>query len=250
RLAVCVLAVAAVVMWTGLVAAADTPPAGDKSADAKAFDQKVYKALGDVVRKGVVIFNRGEHAGCYYLYEGALTNLLPLVDQNKKWTDTISRSLADAQASPTMARRAFILREAIDAIREEIRPVALWKKLGGEAGVAKIVDKVLEMAAEDPKVNLTRGGKYPLTPAFAAKVKKQFIAFISQNTGGPIKYTGKSMVEAHTGMKITEEEFDAFVSDLRLALKLNDVSPESTTALVKIVEGTRKDTVEKPKKDK
>jgi hemoglobin len=41
---------------------------------------------------------------------------------------------------------------------------------------------------------------------------------ICAGTGGPCKYSGKNMKEAHTGMKITEDEFTALVEDLKKSL--------------------------------
>ena len=37
---------------------------------------------------------------------------------------------------------------------------------------------------------------------------------ICEATGGPCKYTGKSMKESHTGMNVKEEHFNALVEDL------------------------------------
>ena len=44
--------------------------------------------------------------------------------------------------------------------------------------------------------------------------KKSMVAWISSQTGGPIKYTGKSMKDAHKGMGITDADFNALVEDL------------------------------------
>ena len=37
---------------------------------------------------------------------------------------------------------------------------------------------------------------------------------VCEATGGPCKYTGRSMKEAHAGMKVTTGEFSALVDDL------------------------------------
>src|SRR5262249_40776319 len=77
----------------------------------------------------------------------------------------------------------------------------------------------------------------------------KLVQLISATTGGPLKYTGKSMKEVHKGMGITNEEFDALGADLKKALEKNDVKEEDIEALLKIVDSTRKDIVEGEKKD-
>ena len=52
------------------------------------------------------------------------------------------------------------------------------------------------------------------------------------------------MKEVHKGMKITNEEFDAAAKDLKDALMKNGAKADDAAALMKIVDGTRKDIVE------
>jgi hemoglobin len=68
--------------------------------------------------------------------------------------------------------------------------------------------------------------------------------FISQATGGPYPYRGKSMKEAHRGMGITNAEFDAFAADLKKALEKNGVSAADIEPLMHAVDVTRADIVE------
>ena len=44
-----------------------------------------------------------------------------------------------------------------------------------------------------------------------AGLKKKLIEQIGEATGGPQKYTGKNMKDAHKGLVITDEDFDALV---------------------------------------
>src|SRR5207245_9727262 len=86
---------------------------------------------------------------------------------------------------------------------------SLWDRLGGEKNVRKVVDDLVALAAKDPKVNFDRNGKYPFDPVKLADFKEQMVDFISAASGGPLKYTGKSMKEVHKGMGITAAEFNA-----------------------------------------
>src|SRR5262249_26096951 len=122
----------------------------------------------------------------------------------------------------------------------------LWDKLGGEQNVRKVVDDFVGMAATDPKVNFFRTPEAAknVTPDQVKALKEQLIDFISDKTGGPRKYTGKSMKAAHKGMMITDEEFNALAADLKKALEKNGAKDEDVKAVLGAVEGTRKDIVE------
>ena len=134
--------------------------------------------------------------------------------------------------------------------RERGKPVAkkdttgktLWERLGGEPGVTKVVDDLVARATADPKVNFTRQGEpneWNPSPTNVTKLKRQLIAFISDNTGGPIKYKGKDMTAAHTGMNIRGSEFDALAGHLIDALNAAGVKEKDRDELVKIVASTK-----------
>jgi hemoglobin len=65
-------------------------------------------------------------------------------------------------------------------------------------------------------------------------------------TGGPLKYTGRDMKNAHQGMGITAAEFDAAAVHLIAALKKFNVPQPLIDEFVGIVATTKKDIVEKP----
>ncbi|HLJ96420.1 MAG TPA: group 1 truncated hemoglobin [Gemmataceae bacterium] len=121
---------------------------------------------------------------------------------------------------------------------------SLWEQLGGAAGVHQVIEDWLALAAADPKVNFSRGGKIKLTEAQVQDFNSAFVAYLSQITGGPIPYRGKSMRDAHRGMGITNAEFDAAVADLRKALEGRRIKPLVVQDLLKLVEATRGEIVE------
>src|SRR5439155_2435183 len=61
--------------------------------------------------------------------------------------------------------------------------------------------------------------------------------------GGPQKYTGKSMAESHRDLKITSEEWKAFLDDFQQALDKFKVPAEEQAELKAIVDSTRSDIV-------
>jgi hemoglobin len=252
-----ILAVAATV--AGLAA----PLGATQGEGDKTFEKNLDAGLRDVVNRGATIFNnQGDYAGCYRLFEGALLAVKPLLGNYPDLQKKIDTSLANAGRLPNMHDRAHALRKVLDDVRYTMNPAArpvakgpdakkqqpLWDRLGGEQGVNKVLSDVFAAAAPDPNVDFTRGGKYPLTPENARILQKSVLDFVSSATGGPYKYTGKSMKEAHMGMGITNEQFNAFAGHLKTALEQNGVAPADVSAVLGAVGGTRNNIVEPAEK--
>jgi hemoglobin len=120
----------------------------------------------------------------------------------------------------------------------------LWDALGGETVLAKVVDRFVDLATTDPIVNYTRDGRYPINDATLKFSKRAALDFISAATGGPHSYSGRSIREIHTGMRISNQEFNAAVANFQQALEENGVSPELVQAAVGMVNATRSHIVE------
>jgi hemoglobin len=232
------------------------------AADSKAVDKQLYDMLRDLHNRGADLYNAGDAGGCYRMFQGGLIAVRPALGQHPDVQKMIDLGLADAERNQVVARRAFALHNLIEEVRAKINPnpkkpdetkpkeASLWERLGGEENVKKVVDDFVELAAANPKVNVTRNGKYKLDEKAVAHLKKELVDLVSQATGGPLKYTGKDMKELHKGMGITDAEFDAAAADLKKALQNNGAKPADIELVLKAVEGTRKDIVEKKAEDK
>jgi hemoglobin len=121
----------------------------------------------------------------------------------------------------------------------------LWDRLGGEKAVKVVVHEFVAEAAKDPKVNFDRNGKYKLDAKAVEHLEKTLVELVSSVTGGPLKYTGKSMKESHKGMGITDDEFKALAGHLVAVLKKHKVPQAEIDELIKIVATTHDDIVEK-----
>ena len=66
-------------------------------------------------------------------------------------------------------------------------------------------------------------------------LKRKLIDQIGEATGGPQKYTGKSMKDAHVGLAITEADFKATVAALVKALDNNKVGDKEKTELLALL---------------
>jgi hemoglobin len=240
-----------------LFGAAGLTRAQDKPLERGDLDKRVVTVAYEAAKKGTDIFNAGNHEGCYRLYQGTLLAVAPLLDHRAKLQATVKERLKRADGMKS-ADAAFELRAALDEIQNEIAPMkggepkkpvatTLWDRLGGEKAVRVVVDDFVLAAAEDKKVNFLRDGKIKIDAKGIENLKQKLVELISATTGGPLKYTGKSMAEVHKGMMITDAEFDALGGVLVATLKKHKVAQADIDELVKIVETTRKDIVEKKK---
>src|SRR5213076_2678552 len=67
----------------------------------------------------------------------------------------------------------------------------LWDGLGGEQVLPKVVDRFVDLATTDPKVNYSRDGRYLINDATLRFSQRASLEFISAATGGPYPYSGK-----------------------------------------------------------
>lgn len=89
---------------------------------------------------------------------------------------------------------------------------SLYDRLGGEPGISKLVDRMVDLHLANPIV-ATR-----FTHSDLERGRAMAKDFLSAGSGGPVEYTGKSMLEAHTGMNISEQEFLTVVDDIMDAM--------------------------------
>lgn len=118
---------------------------------------------------------------------------------------------------------------------------SLYDHLGGKAGIAKVVDSFFVNVGGDAKI------KARFANADLNHLKELMILQICDASSGgkECKYPGKDMKTAHTGMAITEDEFNALVGDLVKALNDNKVAKADQDALLGVLGGMKGDIVGK-----
>jgi len=116
----------------------------------------------------------------------------------------------------------------------------LYKRLGGREGIRGVVDDFVAFLVADPRVK-DRFTK--LTPAQVEKLKTNAADQICDATGGPCSYLGKDMKAAHTGMNITEVDWNATVEDLIKALDKRNVAKKDQQELIGLLAPMKKDIV-------
>jgi truncated hemoglobin YjbI len=101
---------------------ADDEKKTSAAVERKEIDGLAYQALRDVINRGAEMYNTGDVAGCWRLYEGALMMLRPMLEHRPELQKAISDGIAAAGQNPFMDRRAWVLRDVIDKVRLETNP--------------------------------------------------------------------------------------------------------------------------------
>lgn len=239
--------------------------AADKGAELAAqtaVDQRIYDLLRTIGNQGAELYNSGDRNGSYRYFQGALQAIRPLLDHQPDAQKIIDEGLIEAEKQADLGKRAFELRRALVEVRLKIKPSTesvavprkpaaqpdLWERVGGLEAATKIVDEFVEQARKNPKVNFDRGGKYKLDEQNLATLKKNLVGYLSVATGGPLKYTGKDFREAHKGMNITKEEFEALMQDLKKVLEANKVNAKDIQQILDTIGTARNEIIEEKQK--
>ena len=87
----------------------------------------------------------------------------------------------------------------------------LLQRLGGYDALAAVSDDFIARLATDPKEGRFFVG---FSADSQARIRQHIVDFLCVATGGPCKYTGRDMETAHTGLHITDEDWDIAVKHL------------------------------------
>ena len=121
--------------------------------------------------------------------------------------------------------------------------LSLYDRLGGVYSIATVVDDFINRIMVDPRLNANPQVDEAHHRVPPAGFKYLVTEMVCWATGGPQKYTGKSMADSHANLKITAEEWDAFLDDFQQTLDKFAVPAEEQGELKAIVNSTRSDIV-------
>jgi len=112
---------------------------------------------------------------------------------------------------------------------------SLFERLGGMGAVDAAVDIFYKKVLADDSIN----GFFTNTNIMEQAGKQK--AFLAYAFGAPMAYTGKSMRDAHSGMNLTEDHFNAVAGHLVETLKELGVSQELIDEVVAVALTTKSD---------
>ena len=113
----------------------------------------------------------------------------------------------------------------------------LYERIGAQDGIATVVDGFLGKVGADDRVN----GRFADTDM--PKLRGLLIEQVCEATGGPCKYSGKNMLDAHKGMNITEGEFGIIAAHFAAAMSDAGVSVEDNGTIMGVLAGMYDDIV-------
>ncbi len=120
---------------------------------------------------------------------------------------------------------------------------SLYDRLGGAYSIAAVVDDFIERLLVNATLNANPAINEARARVPKAGLKFHVTTLVCEVTGGPCKYTGRAMKEAHQHLNITQAEWDAMVGDFRITLDKFKVPQTEQQELIAIVGGTKKDIV-------
>ena len=110
----------------------------------------------------------------------------------------------------------------------------------GRAAISVVVDDFVANVVADDRINARFKA---LPPAAVAKLKSNLADQICEAAGGPCSYLGRDMKATHTGMNITDAEWNATVESLVKALDKNKVPAKEKGDLLAALGPMKKDIV-------
>ncbi|HEX8141654.1 MAG TPA: group 1 truncated hemoglobin [Pyrinomonadaceae bacterium] len=117
---------------------------------------------------------------------------------------------------------------------------SLYERVGGYNALAAVVDEFMKRLAADKQLARFLVG---LSDDSKKRLRQHLLNQFCQATGGPCIYTGRDMKTTHTGLKITESDWEIAAKALVETLDMYKVPKKEKDELVAIVMTLKKDIV-------
>jgi len=120
---------------------------------------------------------------------------------------------------------------------------SLYERLGGVYSIAVVVDDFIDRVMVDPRLNANPKVDEAHHRVSAQGFKYLVTEMVCWATGGPQRYSGRSMLDSHAHLDITEPEWQAFLDDFAQTMNRFEVPQRERDELLAIVESTKGDIV-------
>ena len=117
---------------------------------------------------------------------------------------------------------------------------SLYQRLGGNDALAAVTDDFVARLATDAQLGRFFQG---LSTDSQKKLRQHVVDFLCSATGGPCAYAGRDMKTAHTGLHISEDDWNATVKHLVETLDKFKVAEREKGEVLNALSALKGDTV-------
>ncbi|MEQ1794409.1 MAG: group 1 truncated hemoglobin [Nitrospira sp.] len=139
----------------------------------------------------------------------------------------------------SMAVLSLVLMAGTVYAANEAKGTALYDRLGGKGAITAVVETFVGNVGGDKRINSF------FASTDLTKLKMHLVNQICEASGGPCKYTGRTMKQTHLGMGVHDAAFGALVEDLVAALDHHKVGKAEKDELLGVLGPMKSDIVEK-----
>jgi hemoglobin len=152
--------------------------------------------------------------------------------------------LARVSTTVLVAVVVILAGAATQTAKAQVKQPSLYERLGGTYSIATVVDDFIERLLVNATLNANPAIKEARARVPKAGLKFHVTALVCEVSGGPCKYTGRTMKESHQHLNITQPEWDAMVADFKATLNKFNVPQREQQELITIVGSTKNDIVQ------
>ncbi|RUO31367.1 group I truncated hemoglobin [Aliidiomarina sanyensis] len=106
---------------------------------------------------------------------------------------------------------------------------SLYHDLGETAGIEQLMEDMLIYSLEDPRI------RHHFENVDMIRLHEKLVEQICEISGGDCVYSGDDMVTSHTGMNLTNTDFNALVEALQRAMDDSNVSVRAQNRLLSLL---------------
>lgn len=156
----------------------------------------------------------------------------------------MSRTCTLVRSAALAAALATILISTIPVSTAQAQAAkSLFERLGGVYPLSVVVDSFIDLLLVNDVLNANPAIKAARDRVPAAGLKFHVTAMMCEATGGPCKYTGRTMKDSHAHLNIGEKEWAAMASDFQRVLNNYRVPQKEQQELFAIAASVKKDIV-------
>jgi hemoglobin len=125
----------------------------------------------------------------------------------------------------------------------EANTVSLYERLGGLPAISLVVSDFMDVFTKDPVILSNPEVRARKTGEAVPYITYQVTTVVCEAAGGPCRYTGASLRDAHDGLNISPSEWDRMAEILIETLQRHNVPEQEQQDLLAILGPTRDDIV-------